>query len=277
MGDGGWRVAADGVPGQAAGWVWDHGGDLLRIGFGLVEAVSGVVLSETGLGAVAGIPLAVYGVDQVLAGARNIAYGTHDRAGVEELVYLATGSETAAVLVPAAATLSLWAVGPRLARVGARAVVSGEALTLAESRFADRARIPWQYGRVPEDALGITTRYGDIFIRPGLTGDLLWETVRHEGVHRFFSAKTGPLRELRAKWGIRGYHKSHLLRYVEEAIAESFGTDSLAIGLSYPLRGGYELSMIRVLAEGVGYVIVVGGATYGACRLSDYGFELLGK
>ena len=95
------------------------------VGFGLIDAVGGIAMSETGLGAIAGIPLAAVGVDQVITGARNIAYGKRDRAGVEELVYAATGSETAAVLLPAAATLSLWAVGPRLARAGVRAGAGG--------------------------------------------------------------------------------------------------------------------------------------------------------
>ena len=81
--------------------------------------------SATSLGAIAGIPLAAVGVDQVITGARNIAYGKRDRAGVEELVYAATGSETAAVLLPAAATLSLWMIGPRLAGVGLRARAAG--------------------------------------------------------------------------------------------------------------------------------------------------------
>ena len=112
------------------GWVWNHGGDLLRIGFGAFDVVTGVPWSATSLGAIAGVPLAAYGVDQVITGTRNIAYGKRDRAGVEELVYAATGSETAAVLLPAAATLSLWAIGPRLARVGVRAGAgsSGNAL-----------------------------------------------------------------------------------------------------------------------------------------------------
>ena len=117
-----WVSAAWAVYGEPTlGWVWNHGGDLLRIGFGAFDVVTGVPWSATSLGAIAGVPLAAYGVDQVITGTRNIAYGKRDRAGVEELVYAATGSETAAVLLPAAATLSLWAVGPRLARVGVRA------------------------------------------------------------------------------------------------------------------------------------------------------------
>ena len=118
---GAYELLSDSWVGRRADWVYDHGRDLGRIVFGAVDVVGGVLMSETGLGAIAGIPLAAVGVDQVITGARNIAYGKRDRAGVEELVYAATGSETAAVLLPAAATLSLWAIGPRLARAGVRA------------------------------------------------------------------------------------------------------------------------------------------------------------
>lgn len=75
-----------------------------------------------------------------------------------------------------------------------------------------RARIPWQYGNTG-GSLGVTDKFGNITIQPGLTGQVLRETVRHEGVHRFFSPQRGPLLELRADVGMWGYQNSHLLRY----------------------------------------------------------------
>src|SRR3954470_15878524 len=45
-----------------------------------------------------------------------------------------------------------------------------------------RARIPWQYGNTG-GALGITDKFGNISTQPGLTGQALRETVRHDGVH----------------------------------------------------------------------------------------------
>ena len=78
----------------------------------------------------------------MITGARNVAYGRHDRAGVEELVYAATGSQTAAWALPAAATLSLWAVGPRLARAGARAGAEGGTATVGHALFGATAPAP---------------------------------------------------------------------------------------------------------------------------------------
>ena len=88
---------------------------------------------------------------------------------------------------------------------------------------AVRARIPWQYGNTG-GSLGVTDKFGNITIQPGLTGQALRETVRHEGVHRFFSPGTGPLLELRADVGMWGYQRSHLLRYTEKVLAEAIGT-----------------------------------------------------
>jgi hypothetical protein len=53
-----------------------------------------------------------------------------------------------------------------------------------------RARIFWQYGNTG-GSLGVTDKFGNITIQPGLTEQALRETVRHEGVHRFFSPQRG--------------------------------------------------------------------------------------
>lgn len=54
----------------------------------------------------------------------------------------------------------------------------------------------------------------------------------------------------------------------EEALAEAIGTGSLRKGLIFPLQGGYDLSVARIIAEGGGYVVVVGGTAYAVYELS---------
>jgi hypothetical protein len=58
-----------------------------------------------------------------------------------------------------------------------------------------------------------------------------------------------------------------MVRFLEEAAAETWAMGSLRQGLSFPFSLGY-VSAPRVVIEGAGYVTVVGGATYGAYRLS---------
>jgi hypothetical protein len=134
----------------------------------------------------------------------------------------------------------------------------------------DLPNVPWRYGSLPPNVLGETDPFGNITIRPGLTRQALIDTVRHESVHRFFSPRYGPLRELRADIGMLGYERSHLLRYLEEALAETYATRSLLQGLRHPLNGGYDLCVWRIALEGGGYVVIVGGTAYGAYRLSDF-------
>lgn len=91
--------------------------------------------------------------------------------------------------------------------------------------------------------------------------------MRHEGVHQFLSPRSGPLRGLRADVGMAGYNRSHLIRYLEEAAAETVGTGSLRAGLRFPLQGGYGLSKGRIMLEGAAYVGGTAAATYGAYEL----------
>jgi len=135
---------------------------------------------------------------------------------------------------------------------------------------AGRARnaVPWQYGNTG-GPLGSTDRFGNITIQSGLTGKVLNETVAHESVHRFLSPRSGPFQNLRATVMEAGYENSHFLRYVEEALAETYATGSLRQGLAFPLQGGYGLSVTRIAIEGGGYIIVVGGSSYGAYKLSE--------
>lgn len=109
---------------------------------------------------------------------------------------------------------------------------------------------------------------GKITIKPGLTGQDLVETVRHETVHSFLSPRNGPFRDLRASLKAWGYENSHLLRYTEEAAAETFATGSLRTGLAFPLQAGYDIVKTQLALEGAAYVGGTAGLGYGSYQLS---------
>jgi len=189
------------------------------------------------------------GVTQVSdAFAQHDAVDGHEQTTSERVFKGVSGTVQLATLGASAAGKLTTSIAPT--KISAQAPV-----------VAGRARIPWQYGRTPPGAAGMTDKFGNITIRPGLAGKELWETVRHESVHRFFSPKSGPFRKLRANLGYFGYGKSQLIRYTEEAIAETVATRSLLKGLSFPTVG-YQLSLTRTVAEGLGYFTVVVGVPY---------------
>jgi hypothetical protein len=63
------------------------------------------------------------------------------------------------------------------------------------------------------------------------------------------------------------YHNSHLLRYTEEALAESYASGSLRWGLRYPLLGTYAIKASRLVLEGVGVGGAYGGLVYGGYEI----------
>jgi len=142
-----------------------------------------------------------------------------------------------------------------------RATDSGaELLEVAEG--AERARLPdWQYGDT-HGALGTTDKFGNVTIQPGLTGQTLRETVRHESVHSFLSPRApGALQTTRANLGQWAYNNSSLARYFEEGLAEGYATGSVSTGVTYPLAAGY-VSLGGVAVEGTLYFGGIGGAIY---------------
>lgn len=120
-----------------------------------------------------------------------------------------------------------------------------------------RMRVPWSYGDTG-GGRGSTDLFGNILIQPGLVGQALWETIRHESVHRFFSPLAGSLlRTGRAMFGNWAYQNISLVQYLEEALAEGYATRSLLQGLAFPIRYGY-VTLPRVL----GGAAVFGGAIW---------------
>lgn len=103
----------------------------------------------------------------------------------------------------------------------------------------------------------------------------------HETVHSFLSPKLRILRNFRARLRSRLYGKplfelgpgeakkgSSLLRYLEEALAETYaqlrlrGLRGLPEGIKFPIANGY-VEVSSVMLEGAVGTIVVGGTTYG--------------
>ncbi len=119
---------------------------------------------------------------------------------------------------------------------------------------------------LPGGALGGTDAYGAIEIsrNQSLTEQRI--TLFHELVHRYFSPRTGPLRELRAQVSYNAYTRSALLQYLEEALAEGYAqlrVNGLADALAayrFPIKGGYvTVSQLQTESVAIGS-IVVGGA-----------------
>ena len=81
-------------------------------------------------------------------------------------------------------------------------------------------------------------------------------TLYHEWVHRILSPRFGPFRRFHAQLSGSAYERSALLRYLEEAMAESFaqlkvhGVGKLITGIRFPVVNGY-ISVTQAAAEGV--------------------------
>ncbi|MFN4895466.1 MAG: hypothetical protein ACK5GN_00905 [Pseudomonadota bacterium] len=102
---------------------------------------------------------------------------------------------------------------------------------------------------------GTTNRFGDIEIRRGLSADEASSVLEHEKVHRFFSPMLRYGQEERANIGLLGYSQSHLLRRVEEGLAEGWarfktqGLTGFVQGWRFPLENDYGISPERLKVE----------------------------
>lgn len=101
---------------------------------------------------------------------------------------------------------------------------------------------------------GWTTKFGDITYSTAGSATDRGLVLHHEKVHSLLSPKLMPLRELRADLGMAGYQRSSFLRYLEEAMAESYaqlrvnGIKGLPAGLRFPIANGY-VTLRAVLTE----------------------------
>jgi len=114
----------------------------------------------------------------------------------------------------------------------------------------------------PPNALikGVTTEYGDIIIEQSLSKAAQLATKYHEQVHQFLTPKFYFLRNARIQLATEGYNRSYLLRYLEEALAESVaqlrtkGMTGLPEGISFPVKNGY-VTVAKMGKEAAGILL----------------------
>jgi hypothetical protein len=102
---------------------------------------------------------------------------------------------------------------------------------------------------------GETDKFGNVLYSTLGTADDIKLARYHESVHSFLSPKIKLFRELRADIGMTAYDKSSFLRYLEEALAESYaqlrvnGLRGLPTGIKFPIKESY-VTIQAVAAEG---------------------------
>jgi hypothetical protein len=115
---------------------------------------------------------------------------------------------------------------------------------------------------------GATSAYGNIRVssRGSPTDQAL--VLYHELVHSFLSPKLTPLRQFRASLRMSAYKRSALMRYLEEALAETYaqlrvnGISGLPTGIRFPVANGY-ITISQIYAEGAAIgTIVIGTMSF---------------
>jgi hypothetical protein len=121
---------------------------------------------------------------------------------------------------------------------------------------------------LPGGALGQTDWWGNIAVTRNQTLTEQRLTLYHEWVHSVLSPRIGPLRRLRARVRASGYWRSSFLRYLEEAMAESYaqlrvhGLERVVVGIRFPLQNGY-VTVSQLAGEGAAIGnIAIGGALF---------------
>ena len=113
------------------------------------------------------------------------------------------------------------------------------------------------YEQLDPSLYGYADEYGSIKINTRFSPKDQQETLDHESVHAFFSPKFGPFRQVRAQLAISGYSRSPLLRYLEEAMAESYsqaranGFRGIITGIKFPIKNGYISAEEMSVGQGV--------------------------
>jgi hypothetical protein len=164
--------------------------------------------------------------------------------------------------------------GLGLLRALAARLVRGIALRLARraGRLTPRGRLFGKPSMTGDPSLrageGWTDKFGNVTYSTAGSATDQALVKHHELVHSFLSPKLNVLRNLRADFGHFAYNHSHLIRYVEEALAETYaqlrvhGLKGLPEGIMFPIANGY-VSVSRVLGEGLIGTFTVGSAAYG--------------
>ncbi len=116
---------------------------------------------------------------------------------------------------------------------------------------------------------GVTSAFGDVRYSTAGTATEQQLARLHELVHSFLSPRLALFRTFRARLAVSAYARSAILRYLEEALAESFaqirvnGLAHLLTGIRFPISNGY-LTLQQLACEGA----ALGKITFGTERFS---------
>jgi hypothetical protein len=156
---------------------------------------------------------------------------------------------------------------------------TGQPLSTTPGKWFYRAKFVRDAPGVQKSARvrGSTSSEGDIYVsnRPqdyrGSSKPMALErlkTFRHEKLHSFLTPKLQLLRNLRVQLRDGAYQKSHILRYLEEALAEAYGrfgtVGEMPRAIGFPLKHGYT-TLAQMGEEAAGTMegaVNVGGVIY---------------
>lgn len=112
---------------------------------------------------------------------------------------------------------------------------------------------------------GSTSPFGEVKLSPSGSTTEQALVRAHELVHQFLTPQFGVLRTFRVQLSMSGYLRSMLLKYLEEAVAETVaqlrvnGFSGLLTGLKFPVANGYmSLNALMSEAAAIG-TIATGG------------------
>jgi hypothetical protein len=127
---------------------------------------------------------------------------------------------------------------------------------------------------MPGNVYGETDYWGNIAINRNQTLDTQRLALYHEWVHSVLSPRMAPLRTLRAQIVATLYGRSALMRYLEEAMAQSYallrmrGIGSLIEGIRFPVANQY-VTISQLAAEGQAIGSIMLGDTEFTVYLMD--------
>jgi hypothetical protein len=220
---------------------WNRFWGAAKAAGGALESAAGIAVAAftgwSGVGAAAGGAVALHGADTVIAGIRQAVSGRNTATLTSQSLAGLTGSNAAGEVLDAA-------IG--IAGTGGVGLFSKAA---AGERLAEKS-VTWTSRLWAGE--GVTGPYGDMLLsRLGSAVDRA-QVFLHEKVHSILSpAAGGFLATLRADLRSFLYSRSQLMRYSEEALAETAaqtGTramtgeglaDAVRTGIQFPLKNGY--------------------------------------
>jgi len=141
----------------------------------------------------------------------------------------------------------------------------GEAPNLPKGRWFGKPQVT-KAVKLRDNTLGYCDWYGDIYISRAQSMAEQIATEFHETVHSVLSPKFRVFRAFRAGLKASGYWRSALLRFLEEALAESYamlktrGFLAAMRAVTFPVSNGY-VTITQLAAEGtrIGTIMLAGG------------------